>query len=354
MAIFSWAKPKPVDITNSIPDDQVVYLISDLHLGDGTRSDTFLGKDKELLSFVEQVRAEGAHLVIAGDVVDFHQAWAFERILGAHAEVLGALSRLAEERAVTYIWGNHDHDISLFRDFLHFDICSELLIGDGIRVSHGYDFDPHIGAHLTETHTATRAHHLAERLLDSWIRLPLENFYTFEGRLAFWTFHKLAVLIQARDRAVRALGLEPGTGGRDFIQYWTMNQLGDPACIFENIRRTLTGDSPYHTLVTGHSHLPGCVEVAPGRTYVNTGSWTFGSSQYARWDGAQFTVHDWNTGKQYTDEAYRPLMERRHHHMDFLAWWRENYMGWLRFRVAEEGRIPAVIHPPEQSPPALR
>ena len=25
--------------------------------------------------------------------------------------------------------------------------------------------------------------------------------------------------------------------------------------------------------------------------------------------------------------------------MDIFRWWRENYMGWLRFRVAEHGRI---------------
>lgn len=350
MSIFSWADPETIDITQTISADQKIYFVSDLHLGDGTRSDIFLGKDKELLAFIEHVRDDvGAHLVIAGDVIDFPQAWGFERVLVAHPEVLGALTRLAEEGRVTYVWGNHDHDIKVFRGVLKFDICSVLLIGDGIRVSHGYDYDPHIGADLAGTHAATRAHHLAERVLDTWIRLPLENFYTFENRLAFWLFHKMAWINRGREAALRAVGLERWVGHRrDFFQYWAMNQIGDPACVFENVRRELVS-GPHHAVVTGHSHLPGCTEVAPGRVYVNTGSWTFGSAQYATWDGTRFQVFDWITKREYTDEAYRPLLERRYHHMDFFAWWRENYLGWLRFRVAEEGRIPTVIRPPEQA-----
>jgi UDP-2,3-diacylglucosamine pyrophosphatase LpxH len=351
VSIFSWATPRPpIDDTRVIPADQVVYIISDLHLGDGTRSDTFLGKDRELIAFLEKVREEGAHLIIAGDVIDFHQAWAFERIVAGHPEAIGVLSELAKEQGVTYLWGNHDYDISVLKGLLNFELCAAMHIGDRIKVSHGYEYDPHIGAHLTQTHAATRVHHLVERVLDTWIRLPIENFYTIENRLAFWCFHKLALLSMVRDQGLRLLGLERLTGGlRDFLQYWTMNQLGEPACIVENVRRSLL-EGPEDIIVTGHSHLPGCVEMSPGKWYVNTGSWTFGSAQYARWDGERFSVHDWISKKTYTDQAYRVLIERRLHHMDFMAWWRENYMGWLRFRVAEEGRIPLVIRPPEQGP----
>ena len=352
MSIFEWATPQALNISHTIPADQRIYLVSDLHMGDGTRSDAFLGKDKELLALIARAREEDAHIVIAGDAIDFHQAWTFTRVMKAHARLLGELSRLAQEGRVTYIWGNHDYDISLFRDFLHFQICSELHIGDQVLVRHGYEYDPFIGPNLDQTHVATRVHHLIERVLDTWIRLPLENFYTFENRLAFWVFHKLALAVSLQNRALRALGLERLIGGaRDVIQYWSMNQIGDPACIFENIRDDLA-DAPYRYVVTGHSHLPGMIEVHPGRYYVNTGSWTFSAAQYALWDGQHFTVQDWITGRTYDDRMYRPLYDRRFHHMDFLAWWRENYMGWLRFRSGEEGRIPATIPPPEQSSPA--
>ncbi|MEL6345289.1 MAG: hypothetical protein AAFV53_19440, partial [Myxococcota bacterium] len=287
--------------------------------------------------------------VIAGDAIDFHQAWSMSRVLKAHARLIGELSRMAESGGVTYIWGNHDYDISLFRDLLRFDVCSTLYIGDEVIVRHGYEYDPFIGPNLEQTHVATRVHHLIERVLDSWIRLPLENHYTFETRLAFWLFHKLAWSVQLRDQALRWLGRAPRPGDiSDVIQYWSMNQIGDPACVFENVRAALS-EGPHRYIVTGHSHLPGMIEVLPDRYYINTGSWTFGSAQYARWDGERFEVRDWISGKQYRDEAYQPLHDRRFHHMDFLAWWRENYLGWLRFRTGEEGRIPSRIFPPAQA-----
>ena len=98
-------------------------------------------------------------------------------------------------------------------------------------------------------------------------------------------------------------------------------------------------EGSHRWVVTGHSHFPGHVQIAEERIYINTGSWTFNSSQYALWDGEKFEVRDWITQKVYTDRAYQPLIERRFKHMGFLEWWRENYMGWLRYRVGEVGRI---------------
>ncbi|MEC8422394.1 MAG: hypothetical protein VX000_01385, partial [Myxococcota bacterium] len=113
--------------------------------------------------------------------------------------------------------------------------------------------------------------------------------------------------------------------------------------------RAFLPESRYDILVTGHSHLPGVVEVCPGKSYVNTGSWTFNSAQYALWDGEQFAVRDWISGKVYGDALYRGIIDRRHKHKSFTEWWRENYLGWLRYRVGEEGRVPAL----STSPPPL-
>ena len=116
MAIFSWANPKAIEIPGALASDRPLYIISDLHLGDGTRSDAFMGKDQQLLAFLRKVQSEGAHLVINGDALDFHQAWTFTRILRAHSELLGELSRMAETTGVTYIWGNQDQAISVHVD----------------------------------------------------------------------------------------------------------------------------------------------------------------------------------------------------------------------------------------------
>ena len=74
-------------------------------------------------------------------------------------------------------------------------------------------------------------------------------------------------------------------------------------------------------------------------TYVNTGSWTFDSSSYAIWDGSGFEVKDWKTGRVYTDKAYRHLRSGLNAQLTFFDWWTDNYMGWLRFRPAEERRL---------------
>ena len=339
---FTWAKNKLETSTKNLSKDQCIYFISDLHLGDGTRSDSFVKKDKELIELIRQIEEENAHLVIVGDAIDFHQAWSIERVIKAHAILIRELSELAKKKRVTYIWGNHDHDISDFKEVLHFEVCSDLTIDDIALIQHGYQYDPYIGADLEGSHVTTRLHHVVERLFDTWIRLPLENFYNIENRLAFWLFHKFVLLINIRDNIFDKLGMDRfKKDTQDFIQYWAMNQIADPAGIFENVRRTLE-DAPYRYLVTGHSHLPGKVPLGD-KFYINTGSWTFNSAQYAFWNGKEFSVQDWISKKKYHDEAYIPLLDRRFRHMDFLAWWRENYIGWFQYRVGEVGREKRIL-----------
>ena len=213
-------------------------------------------------------------------------------------------------------------------------------------MQHGYEYDPFIGPNLDQTHLATVVHHLTERLLDSWIRLPLENFYTLSNRIAFWLTHKAMLGWEAVYAVCKRLGMDrtPVDGLRASMHYWTQNELGDPGCLVEGVRDKLESSS-LEWLVCGHSHLPGLIEVAPGKRYVNTGSWTFNSSQYALWDGERFVVRDWIRDKEYGDAAYRPILSGRFKHMSFAQWWRENYLGWLRFRVGEEGRLPALADP---------
>jgi hypothetical protein len=88
--------------------------------------------------------------------------------------------------------------------------------------------------------------------------------------------------------------------------------------------------------------LPGNVELGNGHRYINTGSWTFNSSQYALWDGQDFQVRDWMTGHTYQDEAYHRLMTHDLSHISAAEWWRINDMGWLRYRVGEEARLDAA------------
>ena len=340
--MFSWAHATPLRIHRTIPADQPIYFISDLHLGDGTRSDSFLGKDQELIAFLRHVSDKRAHLVIVGDAIDFHQAWSMTRVLKAHARLIGELARMAGDTGLTYLWGNHDHDISLFRDVMRMDVCSSLEVGDKMLVQHGYEYDPYIGPYLEQTHVATRIHHLAERIFGTWMRMPLEHFYTPGNRVAMWLARWFGLSAFAMAKLNRAIGRrERARKMEGYVKYWVQAQMGDPQGIFEGVRHALN-HGPHDWIVTGHSHLPGLVELAPGRHYVNTGSWTFNSAQYAHWDGEQMTVRDWITGRTYGDHAYRPLIDGRYRYVSLQEWWRENYLGFFRYRAGVERRLPEL------------
>src|SRR5690606_31228144 len=132
--VSGWNRPYKIE---HIPDDGPVWFISDLHLGDGTPSDAFFGKDRYLMALVDTVEEQDATLVIGGDAVDFNQAWSFTRILRAHQELLTSFARIARRGKLFYVVGNHDYDLSLYRDILNFRVCDELEIGDQILVQHG-------------------------------------------------------------------------------------------------------------------------------------------------------------------------------------------------------------------------
>lgn len=332
-----WNRPK---VTETVRDDQRIWFISDLHLGDGTPSDAFFGKDRHLLALVRRVQREGGLLVINGDALDLQQAWSITRILRAHQELLAAMSSLARKGRLIYVVGNHDQDVSLYRDLLHFRVCDALHVGDRMLVTHGHEHDPFIGSNMESSDIATRIHHLVERYLDIWLRFPLGEFYSVPNRLSVWLMHKIGLAALGARTLLEPLGFEGvGEGVMTHLDYWARSNSGDPMCMLQPALRRLH-DGPWSMIVCGHSHLPGLVHhpFAPERAYINLGSWTFASSQYARWDGTKIELKDWITGRVYGDEFYRPALTGALDEKDFWKWWSENYMGWLRFREGEERR----------------
>ncbi|MCP4804711.1 MAG: hypothetical protein GY913_00895 [Proteobacteria bacterium] len=345
---FRWDHADDHRRIERIDDGGVVYVISDIHLGDGSPSDIFVAKDRVLLEFLDQVDKEDATLVVAGDAIDFSQAWMFTNILKAHGKVLGAFSALAGKGRFHYVLGNHDHDLRLYKDVLRFPVVHGIEVGDHTCILHGYEFDPVIGKDIEAAEYRTKMHHLFERALGTWLRLPLEFHYTWWNRCSFWLFHKAVWFRRRLARFLDSL-FDDTRHGRELdetIRYWTRCQMGDPASIFRPAMKALA-EGPYETLICGHSHLPGIVDGDEGRRYANTGSWTFASSSVLRIEGRELELRDWLSGRRITDGLYEPLIARRFDHMSFEEWWRDNYLGWLRYRVGEEvreGKLP--VWPP--------
>jgi len=115
-------------------------FISDLHLGDGSKTDDF-NRDKELLKFLEFVGKEASELIIVGDLFELWQA-KMDRILFRHNEVVSKLLSLRNNIKVTYVIGNHDY--MPFIKFIDSGINISLEYRDlenGIVAEHGHKYD---------------------------------------------------------------------------------------------------------------------------------------------------------------------------------------------------------------------
>ncbi len=326
-----------------------LWIISDLHLGDGTPSDVFFDKDRQLVALIDRADRCGAVVAINGDAIDFHQAWSLDRVLRAHPLLFSAMSALARKGRLIYVVGNHDWDIALFREILHFRVCDELRVVDadgaivGV-VTHGMEFDPYIQSQLESGQWDTKIHHMIERGLDTWIRIPLGEFYTLANRLSIWAGHKLGLFHRFRER-IRSVfwGVDPSRPRPRWLEnldFWAQSNMGDSMGIFRPACAHLQA-SELRFLVCGHSHVPGVV-TRNGKSYANTGSWTFRSSTYVVWDGRTVTCRDWISGREFGEELFEPMLSGWIYERTFFDWWRENYLGWFRFREGEDALRPGA------------
>ena len=115
-------------------------FISDLHLGDGSRTDDF-NRDKELLKFLEFVGNEAKKLIIVGDLFELWQA-SMDRILFRHNEVVNKILSLRNKIRLRYVVGNHDY--IPFIKFIDSGVGISLEYRDaenGIIAEHGNRYD---------------------------------------------------------------------------------------------------------------------------------------------------------------------------------------------------------------------
>lgn len=109
------------------------YVISDLHLNDGGKSDDFKGGEKALLFFLGKV--PGRSLILNGDIFDL-----WESPLSKIEAAYHSLIKILFEKAEYYVLGNHDRMLLGRKDYLGIPIIKHLILGDTL-VMHGDDFD---------------------------------------------------------------------------------------------------------------------------------------------------------------------------------------------------------------------
>jgi len=215
------------------------YIASDLHLGavpDAT--------EREFLRFLDVVGADGSSLLLNGDLFDF---W-FEYgsvIPGRHFRVLAGLADLVEAGIpVTLTGGNHDAWGGRF-----------------LREEVGVQY--HVG--LLRTQIGGRNALIAHG----------------DG-LGKGDFRYRALKTIVRSRAVIGLfrAIHPEIGlriaesvSRTETRTDTAAAIGRARFLEDWGRDRLTEDPSLSFVVCGHAHRPACVEVEPGRFYLNAGDW---------------------------------------------------------------------------------
>lgn len=265
---------------------EVIYFLSDTHLGDGTGADRFLYPDqlRNLLGKIESERR--AHLVLLGD---FLELWAcgLEAIMLKRADIFHSIGRIAAQHKVTYVVGNHD--------CLPWYYYLGMQVGR-IRIQERFE-------HQNGKVVALHGHQF-----DPFNRVDVET----DGRVQVpWT----RKLVQAIGLVERIGGDPAGNAIADASEFLSSSA----AAVEEIFRRQSPGERGYplqeriyddaayslmrqgaRFVLMGHTHHPVARQFGL-KLYVNTGSWVWERypPTYGRLAAGKLQLLDANTHQPY-------------------------------------------------------
>jgi UDP-2,3-diacylglucosamine pyrophosphatase LpxH/uncharacterized membrane protein HdeD (DUF308 family) len=270
-----------------------IFVISDLHLGDGGLRDKFesANKTRQLHAFLDHVGAEAGELFILGDLFELWQM-NLSLLLVKRRELLDHFALLD----VTYVPGNHDIDLAHFEgtDFILHPFFQRMrkpfireVGGKRYAFSHGHETDPFnagddpgfgrmlaIFAALFEQQKGSPLLAGGEVVGD-----VLEQFG--ESMLTIWKVAAAAVARRA-----------PGPTNREAGPKSAPTPAQDPDRLLEHVAgvRAALERGAYDVTVLGHTHKPGRI----GGWYFNSGTWVGSRNAYLRIspDGA-IRYHEW-------------------------------------------------------------
>lgn len=254
---------------NRAVSDDLIYFISDTHLGDGSGADRFRYPD-QLIALLQRIQSEPeAQLVLLGDIMELW-ATSLEPVLITHAPVFYLLGQMAATHRVTYVVGNHDclpWYYFVGQGTGNIQVIETFTAARGALVAvHGHQFDPYNKVRLDEGHVKA-----------PWTR-RLVQAVGLVGRVAgASTSDALADVGSALEKLVTAEGpLQPFLAEvHRVLHRQSPGERGYPA-----------GESAYEEaainfmrkgaryVVMGHTHHP-LIRQYGARTYVNTGSWVW-------------------------------------------------------------------------------
>lgn len=231
-----------------------MVVISDLHLGN-----PFSTNGRGIVAFLKWATLEGFDICINGDGLEIAQS-SFAKMTYEVPEFLRALSDIRKAgREVYYVVGNHDIALEHFLDDWGMMKASPFLNvtsgGKRIRIEHGHLYDPFFVQYPRLYEVLT---HLAA--------VPLKYFpqsYRLWIRFERWK----------TGRRAKRTGISGEPKG-----------FSDSAA--EIARRG------FDSVIFGHTHHPGTVDLEAGAGYFNPGSWLL-STHYIEIDQGTVRLKTW-------------------------------------------------------------
>jgi UDP-2,3-diacylglucosamine pyrophosphatase LpxH/uncharacterized membrane protein HdeD (DUF308 family) len=262
-----------------VPDD--IFVISDLHLGDGGVRDNFEpgGRTRQLHLFLDHVGAEGGELFILGDLFELWQMNT-SRIFVHRRELLDHFARLP----LVFVPGNHDVDLLHFigTEFLEHPFFARMrrpfdrqLGGRRYHFFHGHEVDPFNASqdpgfgHMLTIFAGLFEDQNKSPLLASGeaVETVLEQFG--ESMLALWSCATAGV--SAR------IGIT-----QDMEPQAQLTPVQNPDRLREHLDgvRAARARDGWDVAVLGHTHKLGHV----GDWYHNSGAWVGAKNSFLRID----------------------------------------------------------------------
>jgi uncharacterized membrane protein HdeD (DUF308 family)/UDP-2,3-diacylglucosamine pyrophosphatase LpxH len=281
-----------------------LFVISDLHLGDGGVRDNFEpgGRTRQLHQFLDHVGAEGGELVILGDLFELWQMNT-SHIFAHRRELLDHFAQLP----LVYVPGNHDVDLLYFigSGFLEHPFFAHMsrpfdrqIGGRRFRFFHGHETDPFnasenpgFGQMLTIFAGLFVDQNKSPFLATGEaVEVVLEQFG--ESMLALWNCATAGMSVP--------IGAEEDLEPRE-----ALTPAQNPDRIREHVDgvRLAKEREGWDVAVLGHTHKLGCV----GDWYHNSGSWVGPRNSFLRIDPEGHVGYfEWKEG--HTVERDAPLV----------------------------------------------
>lgn len=287
-----------------------IFVISDLHIGDGGPRDNFSckGSDRpdQFMAFLDYVQKEGGELIIVGDLFDFWQA-NFSRVLTSDfgSQLIEKLGKMN----VTYIIGNHDIDLVGFVDqkLLNPALFQSLsapffrkIGGKTFCFMHGHEVDPY---NNEEVPGKGRLLTIFAGMAESFVGSPK----LADGRSVE------SVLEQSGEGAwkhLKAFGRR--LLAKILLLFGSQSNDTSPAQNSDRAAEMLLNykahkeQNKYDVLIVGHTHQPGQMD----GWYFNSGSWATTNNNFVRITHAgEAKVFDWCDGQPGLNETVLSLPE---------------------------------------------